>query len=175
MAAPGPVRSSVNTKADWETPWPLFRAIDREFRFTLDAAASDTNHKVDRYWTEEDDALKCQPAHEVIWCNPPYGRGLFDWVQAFGQWRTDGDCTVVALLPANTDTEWFGWVWATATEIRFLKGRVNFVGSTKGGNTGGSMLAIYRPRPDSLYARYPAVSLWNWQDAIARAECERGE
>lgn len=44
-------------KNDWETPQRLFDELDRHYHFTLDAAASHTNHKVDRYFTADDDGL----------------------------------------------------------------------------------------------------------------------
>lgn len=45
------------SRDDWETPEWLFKELDSEFHFTLDAAASDTNHKCDKYFTKKDDAL----------------------------------------------------------------------------------------------------------------------
>ena len=42
----------------WETPQKLFDELDAEFHFTLDAAASDGNHKCVRYFTQSDDGLR---------------------------------------------------------------------------------------------------------------------
>lgn len=42
----------------WETPQRLFDELDAEFHFTLDAAASDSNHKCARYFTQNDDGLR---------------------------------------------------------------------------------------------------------------------
>lgn len=42
----------------WETPQNLFDKLDAEFHFTLDAAASDENHKCARYFTQKDDGLR---------------------------------------------------------------------------------------------------------------------
>ena len=42
----------------WETPQKLFDELDAEFHFTLDAAASDENHKCARYFTQSDDGLR---------------------------------------------------------------------------------------------------------------------
>lgn len=44
-------------KDDWETPADLFAELHREFDFTIDAAASDTNHKLPKYYTQETDGL----------------------------------------------------------------------------------------------------------------------
>lgn len=42
----------------WETPQSLFDELDREFHFTLDAAATPDNAKCARFYTPQDDALK---------------------------------------------------------------------------------------------------------------------
>lgn len=174
MSAPGNVRAAKDTRSDWETPWPLFRALDREFRFTLDAAATAENRKCERYLTAEEDALKADIFDQVVWCNPPYGRGLKNWTQAFARWSMNG-CTVAALLPANTDTAWFRSVWYWAHEIRLMSGRVNFTGSSSG-NTGGNLIAVYRPQVPPVVRRdaagkvvafenfeAPRITLWDWR------------
>lgn len=48
----------TSNKDDWETPASLFKNLNEKYSFDLDAAASDENHKVDNYFTENDDALK---------------------------------------------------------------------------------------------------------------------
>ena len=42
----------------WETPQNLFDELNAEFNFTLDAAASDENHKCTRYFTQKEDGLR---------------------------------------------------------------------------------------------------------------------
>lgn len=42
----------------WETPQALFDKLNDEFHFTLDAAANETNHKCDQYFTAEMDGLQ---------------------------------------------------------------------------------------------------------------------
>lgn len=61
-------------KEDWETPQDFFDELNDEFHFTLDAAASDDNHKCDRYYTKDNSALD-KEWDEQTYCNPPYGRG----------------------------------------------------------------------------------------------------
>lgn len=41
-----------SAKNDWETPQDLFDELDREFHFTLDAAASPSNAKCAKYYTD---------------------------------------------------------------------------------------------------------------------------
>ncbi len=163
MSAIGPVRAAVNSKSDWATPWPLFNLLDREFRFTLDAAASEINHKCERYLSWLENALDADIFDETVFVNPPYGAGLARWIEAFGRWARNG-CTVVALLPANTDTAWWHLLWLSCDEIRFLYRRVQFVGGGNS-NTGGSAVVVWRPRVAG-YDRIhygPQVGLWDWK------------
>lgn len=41
----------------WATPKDFYEKLDSEFHFNLDPCASKSNHKCDRYFTEEDDGL----------------------------------------------------------------------------------------------------------------------
>jgi len=66
---------------DWATPQAVFDELDKEFNFTLDPCASQENHKCEKFFTKEDDGLKQNWQGERIFCNPPYGRVIKDWVQ----------------------------------------------------------------------------------------------
>lgn len=57
----------------WQTPLPLFSALDAEFGFYLDAAADKNNTLCSYYLTEKDNALNSDwRSYGSIWCNPPY-------------------------------------------------------------------------------------------------------
>jgi len=128
-------------RGDWETPQDFFDALDAEFGFTLDAAASSHNAKCARYWTEEDDAL-VQRWKGIVWCNPPYGRVVSDFVKK-GFEEAQKGATVVMLLPARTDTRWWhDWVMKAA-EIRLVRGRLRFVGA-KSSAPFPSAVAVFR-------------------------------
>ncbi len=142
MSAPGSVRRAATTRTDWETPAEVFDALNREFRFTLDAAASDTNHKCERYLTVEEDGLKSDWLDNVVWINPPYGAGLVRWVAKAYEASRRG-ATVVALLPSSVDTKWFRSAFHTADEIRIVYGRIQFVGTTSS-NPHGSIVCVWR-------------------------------
>lgn len=167
MSAPGPVRAAEDTRSDWETPDKLFRALHLAFGFSIDAAADTENHKLPRYLSgpcSDYDGCECGLCEpwwgETVWLNPPYGRGIERWI--YKCIKESKHTTIVALLPANTDTEWFRLVWWGAAEIWFLKGRVQFVGTTSS-NPGGSMVAVFRPRPEGLSISGPSVRLWEWK------------
>lgn len=128
---------------DWSTPQDVFDKLNHEFHFTLDAAASRENTKCARYYDKEADGLKQSWAGETVWCNPPYGRQIGNWMRkALTESRTPGT-TVVMLVPARTDTDWFHSFVYQRTELRFIRGRLKF----GGGQTAApfpSMLVIYR-------------------------------
>lgn len=46
-----------SNRNNWETPQALFDELDSKYHFTLDAAASHDNHKVDQYYTPETNGL----------------------------------------------------------------------------------------------------------------------
>lgn len=111
---------------EWETPPSLFAMLDSEFQFDLDPASTDANTKTVRHFTKAIDGLK-QRWQGSVYLNPPYGSTIGRWVRKAYEESQRG-ATVVCLLPARTDTKWFQeWVME-ATEIRFIRGRVKFVG-----------------------------------------------
>lgn len=116
-------------KGDWETPDWLFEQLDKEFQFYIDAAADDRNHKCDVWISEDDDALQVDwSAGGNVWLNPPYGRGIGQWIQKAYEESRKG-MTVVVLVPARTDTAWWHDWAMRAAEIRFIRGRLKFVGA----------------------------------------------
>lgn len=136
-------------KDDWETPPELFNKLNEEFHFTVDACANSINHKLERYWSEEDDGLSKSWQNEVVWCNPPYSRstkkkkGQADWIKKAYEEYQIGNSTIVMLLPARTDTIAFHSYIYNIAEIRFLKGRLKFVGA-KDSAPFPSMIVIYK-------------------------------
>ena len=114
----------------WETPIEFFQELDREFHFTLDPCADETNHKCAKYYTAKDDGLTKNWRDEIVFCNPPYGRKITKWVKKCHNEVKHGGCPmVVMLLPARTDTQWFHQYIYKQAEIIFLKGRLRFVGA----------------------------------------------
>ena len=126
----------------WATPQWLFNELNEEFGFTLDAAADSENAKCKRYLTAEDDGTFV-PWSGVVWCNPPYGNVIGEFLEKAVREKSNG-ITSVHLIPARTDTRWFhAYVLPHATEIRFIKGRLRF-GGAKHNAPFPSMIVIYR-------------------------------
>ena len=131
-------------KNDWETPIEFFNELDKEFNFTLDVCANETNHKCKRYYTEKEDGLSKSWEGETVWCNPPYSaKEQNEWVKKC--YEESRHTTVVMLLPARTDTERFHKYILPYAEIRFVRGRLKFVGA-KDPAPFPSMLVIFRRR-----------------------------
>lgn len=123
-----------SSKQDWETPQSLFDDIDREFNFTFDAAASISNAKTERFFTQEDDALRQDWPIETYWLNPPYGAKsgtLKQWVEK-AYYASKKGSTVVMLIPARTNTNWFHDICLSKAEVRFIRGRPKFGGADHG-------------------------------------------
>ena len=130
---------------NWSTPQDFFDKLNDEFHFTLDVCADETNHKCEHYYTKEIDGLS-RPWIGTIWCNPPYGRKIGEWVRRALFASVAGN-TVVMLLPARTDTKWFhDYIYKRDNvEIRFIKGRLKF-GGCKNSAPFPSMVVIFRSK-----------------------------
>ena len=72
--------ATAGASDEWGTPMGLFRLLDDEFHFTLDAAATRSNTKCKRYYSPAADALILPWAkkHDSAFLNPPYGRTCAD-------------------------------------------------------------------------------------------------
>lgn len=113
---------------NWATPQDFFDKLNDEFGFTLDPCADDTNHKCRLYFTKEQNGLVQDWGNHRVYCNPPYGRGIGEWVVKCYCHRS----LAVMLIPARTDTKWFHeYIYNKPNvEVRFVKGRLKFGNST---------------------------------------------
>lgn len=117
---------SSNTN-EWATPIKTFQELDAEFHFNLDPCATHENHKCDKYYTIEEDGLQQDWGGQRVFCNPPYGRVIGDWVRKCYEESQKSDTVVVMLIPARTDTAYFhDYIYHKAKEIRFVRGRLHF-------------------------------------------------
>lgn len=127
------MRSSLSDT--WTTPIEFWEELNREFSFTLDAAALEHSTLVCDNWYGPDhpdplrrDALvrswREDDMDGTVWLNPPYGRAIKYFMAKANEEAKQG-ATVVCLVPARTDTNWW-WDSCIHHEIRFIKGRVRF-------------------------------------------------
>lgn len=142
-------------KDDWETPQDFFDKLNKEFQFTLDPCANETNHKCGKYFTKEENGLLKNWGGEVVYCNPPYSAkgkgnpGQEAWIRKCCEEAQKPRTTVVALLPARTDTKAFHEYIYGKAEIRFIRGRLKFVGA-KFNAPFPCMVVVWRSKADIL-------------------------
>lgn len=115
---------SSNTP-EWATPQAFFDELNKEFNFTLDPCATPENAKCARYFTKEQNGLLQSWKGERVFCNPPYGKEIAEWVRKCSE-EARGGALVVMLIPARTDTQYFHKYIYKQHETRFIKGRLKF-------------------------------------------------
>ena len=132
-----------STTNEWETPQDFFDKLNEEFHFTLDPCATPQNAKCKKYYTVKEDGLKQDWQGETVFCNPPYGRAIKDWVRKCYEESKKPNTIVVMLIPARTDTTYFhDYIYHKAKEIRFVRGRLKF-GNSKNGAPFPSMVVVF--------------------------------
>lgn len=129
---------------EWRTPPDVFAALNAEFDFTLDpcwdgAPGLLTNGRGWRDSNTPDDGLEMSWAGHRVFCNPPYRRGSIErWLA-----RAREAQLAVYLLPSRTGAAWWHDYALQADEIRFIRGRLRFGGSTINAPE-WSIILIYR-------------------------------
>ena len=126
---------------DWETPQWLLKEIESEFGKFFDPCPINADFNgLNVQW------------EKVNYINPPYNRtDKEDFIRkAYDESQRGNIC--IMLLPVSTSTYIFHDVIYPNAEIRFLKGRVKFIGiNTKGEKVTNkcgqhdSMLVIFKP------------------------------
>lgn len=106
---------------NWETPEDLYQELNNEFGFDFDPCP--INHDLSLW-----DGLKID-WKKSNFVNPPYSRNLKEaFVKKAIEESKKGKVCVV-LLPVSTSTKLFHeYILPNKKEIRFIKGRVKFVG-----------------------------------------------
>jgi len=154
-------------KDRWRTPPEIFHALNAEFCFVLDAAASKENALCRSYITEMQDTLATDwkavmpdiPGY--AWLNPPYSKPM-PFVKKAAQENADNWTGVVMLLNADCLVGWLLEAIKTAHEVRFITGgRLVFLSASTGkpvsGNNKGQMLVIWHPYPRAGDCRMTTV------------------
>ncbi|HCU64586.1 MAG TPA: phage N-6-adenine-methyltransferase [Rheinheimera sp.] len=141
----------------YRTPPELFAALDAEFNFKLDVAASESNALCVNFIDEQLNALACDwlpdPDSGInqwhfVWCNPPYS-DIGPWVRKAAEQSKQGiGCAM--LVMADTSVGWYAEAIKTCQEVRFIVGgRISFIdpqsGKPAAGNNKGSMFLIWHP------------------------------
>lgn len=139
-----------SAKGEWATPDYFFRALHAEFGFSVDVCATAENAKCANYYTPDQDGLK-QDWAGTVWLNPPYGKGIYEWISKAYQSYLDG-ATVVCLVPCRPDTRWYQ-DFAPRAEVRLYRGRLKF-GESKNSAPFPSAIMIFSRRVIPGAVRY---------------------
>ena len=101
----------------WETPPEFYNKLDAEFNFNFDPCPLDADF----------DGLIIE-WKERNFINPPYSRGLKESFirKAFVESQKGKLC--VMLLPVSTSSKIFHEVILPNAEVRFIEGRIKFIG-----------------------------------------------
>jgi hypothetical protein len=136
--------NNFNTNTDnndeWLTPPYIIKALGE---FDLDPCAPVCRpwNIAKKHYDINDNGLTL-PWEGRIWCNPPYGRDTFIWLNKLAA-HGDG----IALIFARTETIGFHKeIWNKADAVFFFKGRLKFfkVDGTEGGTANApSCLVAY--------------------------------
>lgn len=130
---------AVITKIDdkWQTPKPLFEELNKEFTFTHDLCADETNSLCPDWF---DDYLIADFKGGVGFCNPPYS-----YPKPFIEkcWSDSKHCKIVCLVPNTIKTCKYMDIldknqgtssfrdWKNGIEIRDLARRTKFTHPSK--------------------------------------------
>ena len=113
----------------YATPMWLYEILNREFGFTDDPCPLHGNDGLERAWGKR------------TYVNPPYGRGIIEWIRK-GYEESQQGKLVVMLLPSRTDTRWWHEYVMGAREIRYTRGRLKF-GNSKNSAPFPSVIVIF--------------------------------
>lgn len=113
---------AIGSSVEWYTPPEIFAALG--LRFDLDPCAPPGGLPwipAAAFYSRDDDGL-AQSWHGRVWLNPPYGRGIEQWMRRLAA-HGDG----IALVHRRTDTVWWREAIGAASAVCFVAGRVRFV------------------------------------------------
>ena len=126
---------------NWATPKEFYDKLNVEFLFDFDPCPLNTNEI-----TPDNDGLLIEWGKKN-YINPPYNRKLKEAfvIKAINESKKGNIC--VMLLPVSTSTKLFhNYILPNAKEIRFIKGRIKFIGI----NTKGELVNNKSPMHDSM-------------------------
>ena len=129
---------------NWATPKELYDKLNAEFNFDFDPCPLNSTF----------DGLNCDWG-KVNFINSPYSRKLKEAFVIKALEESIKGKLCVLLLPVSTSTKMFHKViLPNAKEIRFLEGRVRFLGI----NTKGEYVTNKTPMHDSMIVIFDGIS-----------------
>lgn len=174
-AVPGQPKASN----EWRTPRACFDALDDEFDFGIDLAATAENALCAQWLGPgsllAEDALAVTCIGGLVdtfgltaFLNPPYSSDLIAPFLAKAVEEAAIGMVIVALVPYTPDVRWWAHV-EHATEIRRIPHRVPYLqadGTTKAGAMFPSCVAVFRPQPGVVQPAAPRYVTWTWRKLV---------
>ena len=132
---------NLKNSDNWATPKEFYDKLNQEFNFNFDPCPLNEGEI-----TPDKDGLLIEWG-DRNYINPPYSRALKEaFVKKAIQESAKGKLCVM-LLPVSTSTKLFHeYIKPNAKEIRFVKGRIKFLGV----NTKGEYVTDKAPMHDSM-------------------------
>ena len=161
----------IDPRQEWQTPDDLWRVLNGEFDFQLDAAASPHNARCKKFYTAEQDSLsdKCPWITDdvnTVFINPGF-KNIGPWCEkaADQMWLRPSATIVIVSLISPSAKWWMKWT-DFADEVRLLGGaRVQFdppKGVARSSNARENCILVFRDT-GRLSAR---IWTWDWRHEI---------
>jgi site-specific DNA-methyltransferase (adenine-specific) len=132
----GHIKTSKSTT--WQTPNHIIDMVKDFYggEIALDPCASDNpadHFATHNYFLANKDDGLILPWMEDTYCNPPYGKGIDNWVKKANKEKEDCKSDIILLIPASVDTKKYQdtsyGIFHNASAICFIKGRIRFKGA----------------------------------------------
>lgn len=151
----------ISSKSDEHyTPPEIIKAvINCMGEISLDPCSNshlEPNVPAINHYTIDDDGLLATWQTPHLYMNPPYSEvGM--WLKKLVQECDNGNVEeAIALVKADTSTQWFQQIWANAVAVCFAHHRLAFLGESNDGNsaTFASCIAYFGSRPEQFYEAF---------------------
>ncbi|MFK3873075.1 DNA N-6-adenine-methyltransferase [Pseudoalteromonas rhizosphaerae] len=145
-------KSRKSTRDTTQTPQWLFAALNSQYHYVLDAAATNKSALCERFYTPRNNALKKDWSADIslfldapnstpaAWLNPPYSK-ILPWVDKVIEQQHKGVLTTL-LVPRDNRTEW--WPASSASKIIDIVGYYEQLGTYKSGPKKGQQKQKWR-------------------------------
>ena len=143
---------------EWQTPQELFERLNKQYKFDLDLAASESNTKCKNFFSKDNSYLNSVLVGQPnAWMNPPFSLAyeFFKKVGIDFTSQDNVDATAVCIYKASNmeSSVWQEQILPKASWVLVLKRRTNYVDpeqSERDSAPFGSALIGYRaPYPES--------------------------
>jgi phage N-6-adenine-methyltransferase len=128
----GPTINRESSRQDYETPNDFIEAVqDRFGPIEFDLAASESNRKSNRWFSETDNALiqNWSELDGLLWLNPPF-KNIEPWASKCAL-EAERGARILFLTPASVGANWFSQHIHRKALVLGLNGRLQFVGATQ--------------------------------------------